>query len=205
MNILTTPWIAEKSFGKKILKSLTERWGRYRDVDGDGIPYRTLVGNRHHQSGYFARGTGHDDYTNYSEDPEEWVKNMDRLNKKFETARTMIPKPEIHKREGAKIGVIAFGSTDPAIIEACDYLEAEGTPVNYLRLRALPIQTEVLDFIDDHERVYVIEMNRDGQVHQILTIETPETCTKLISLTHNDGMQITANWVKESILAEESK
>ena len=200
-----TPMDRGKVLWEEDFEKLTEHWGRYRDVDGDGIPYRTLAGNRHHQSGYFARGTGHDDYTNYSEDPEEWVKNMDRLNQKFETARTMIPKPEIHKREGAKIGVIAFGSTDPAIIEACDYLEAEGTPVNYLRLRALPVQSEVLDFIDDHERVYVIEMNRDGQVHQILTIETPETGTKLISLPHNDGMQITANWVKESILAEESK
>jgi len=85
-----------------------------------------------------------------------------------------------------------------------DYLEAEGTPVNYLRLRALPINSEVRDFISQHERVYVIEMNRDGQLHQILTIETPETCTKLISLTHNDGLQITAKWVKESIQAEES-
>jgi 2-oxoglutarate ferredoxin oxidoreductase subunit alpha len=187
------------------MEALTERWGRYRDVEGDGIPYRTLPGNRHHQSGYFARGTGHDDYTNYSEDPEEWVTNMARLNKKFETARTLVPKPEIHQRQGAEIGVIAFGSTDPAIIEACDYLEAEGVPVDYLRLRALPIGPEVIDFIENHERVYVVEMNRDGQLHQILTIETPETRTKLISLTQNDGLQITANWVKETILAEESK
>jgi 2-oxoglutarate ferredoxin oxidoreductase subunit alpha len=186
-------------------EQLTERWGRYLDIDGDGIPYRTLVGNRHPESGYFARGTGHDEYTNYSEDPEEWVANMERLNKKFETARSMIPKPKIHKREGAKIGVIAFGSTDPAITEACDYLEAVGSPVNYLRLLALPIGTEVLDFIDNHERIYVIEMNRDGQLHQILSIEKPESSTKLISLTHNDGLQITANWVKETILTEENK
>jgi 2-oxoglutarate/2-oxoacid ferredoxin oxidoreductase subunit alpha len=187
------------------MEALTERWGRYLDVDGDGIPYRTLAGNRHHQSGYFARGTGHDDYTNYSEDPQEWVDNMDRLNKKFETARLMVPKPEIHRREGAEIGVIAFGSTDPAITEACDYLEAEGVSIDYLRLRALPISTEILDFINEHEHVYVVEMNRDGQLHQILSIETPETCTRLISLTHNDGLQITANWVKESILAKENE
>jgi len=200
-----TPMDRGKVLWEEDFEKLTERWGRYRDVDGDGIPYRTLMGNRHPKSGYFARGTGHDDYTNYSEDPKEWVANMDRLNKKFETARTMMPKPEIHKRESAKIGVIAFGSTDPAIIEALDYLEAEGTPVNYLRLRALPVQSEVLDFINDHERIYVIEMNRDGQVHQILSIESPETRSKLISLPKNDGLQITANWVKESILAEESK
>jgi len=187
------------------IEKLTERWGRYLDVDGDGIPYRTLLGNRHHESGYFARGTGHDDYTNYSEDPEEWVANMERLNKKFDTARTLVPKPKIHTREGAEIGVIAFGSTDPAIVEACDYLDAEGVPVDYLRVRALPIYKEVLEFIDNHARVYVIEMNRDGQLHQILTLETPETCTKLISLTHNDGLQITASWVKESILAKENE
>lgn len=187
------------------MNNLTERWGRYLDVDGDGIPYRTLAGNRQFESGYFARGTGHDDYTNYSEDPEEWVANMERLNRKFDTAQKMVPKPEIHHRDGAKIGVIAFGSTDHAIIEACDYLESEGTPVDYLRLLALPIDTEVTDFIDDYERVYVVEMNRDGQLHQILTIETPETRTKLISLTHNDGLQVTANWVKETILTEESK
>jgi 2-oxoglutarate ferredoxin oxidoreductase subunit alpha len=185
--------------------NLTERWGRYRDVDGDGIPYRTLAGNRHPKSGYFARGTGHDDYTNYTEDPEEWVANMERLNRKFETARSMVPKPVVQTREGAEIGVIAFGSTDPAVIEACDYLEAEGTPVDYLRILALPVVPEVIDFIDNHKRVFVVEMNRDGQLHQILTIETPETCTKMVSLTHNDGLQITANWLKEAILAEESK
>jgi 2-oxoglutarate ferredoxin oxidoreductase subunit alpha len=187
------------------LEKLTERWGRYRDVDGDGIPYRTLVGNRHPQSGHFTRGTGHDDYTNYSEDPNDWAVNMERLNKKFKTAYAMVPKPEIDLRSGSKIGIIAVGSTDPAIIEACDYLEADGIPVDYLRLRAIPISTEVLDFIDQHDRVYVVEMNRDGQLHQILSIETPETCTKLISLTHNDGLQITAKWVKEAILAEENK
>ncbi len=186
------------------MEKLTERWARYGDVDGDGIPYRTLAGNRHPQSGYFARGTGHDDYTNYSEDPQDWVANMDRLNKKFDTARSLVPKPEIHKRANAKIGVIAFGSTDPSITEACDYLEAAGTPVDYLRLRALPITHEVVDFIDGYERVYVVEMNRDGQLHQILTIETPDTRSKLISLTHNNGLQVTANWVKETILAEES-
>jgi 2-oxoglutarate ferredoxin oxidoreductase subunit alpha len=200
-----TPMDRGKVLWEEDMEALTERWGRYLDVDKDGIPYRTVAGNRNPQSGYFARGTGHDDYTNYSEDPEEWVANMDRLNKKFETARTMVPKPEIHSRKGAEIGIIAFGSTDPAITEACDYLEAEGTPIDYLRLRALPITTEVINFIDEHEHVYVVEMNRDGQLHQILSIETPETCTRLISLTHNDGLQITAKWVKESILAKENE
>jgi 2-oxoglutarate ferredoxin oxidoreductase subunit alpha len=130
---------------------------------------------------------------------------MDRLSKKFETARSEMPKPVIQHRDGAKIGIISVGSTDPAILEACDYLEKEGLPIDYLRLRALPINSEVIEFINKYDRIYVIEMNRDGQLHEILSIETPETCTKLNSLTHNDGLPITAKWVKESIQAEEKK
>jgi 2-oxoglutarate ferredoxin oxidoreductase subunit alpha len=194
-----------KILWEKDFEKLTERWGRYLDVDGDGIPYRTLPGNRHPDSAYFARGTGHDPYTNYSEDPEVWAENMDRLAKKFELARSAMPKPVIKHRDGAKLGIISVGSTDPPILEACDYLETEGMPIDYLRLRALPIDSKVTDFINNYDRVYVIEMNRDGQLHQILSIETPETCTKLISLTHNDGLQITAKWIMESIQAEESK
>lgn len=198
-----TPMDRGKVLWEEDFENLEERWGRYLDLDGDGIPYRTLAGNRHPESAYFTRGTGHDPYTNYSEDPEEWVSNMDRLAKKYETARSIVPKPVIQYRKDASIGVIAFGSTDPAILEACDFLETEGTPVDYLRLRALPIDSKVLEFINNHKRVYVIEMNRDGQLHQILTIETPETRTKLISLTHNDGLQITARWVEETIQVEE--
>jgi 2-oxoglutarate ferredoxin oxidoreductase subunit alpha len=186
-------------------ENLEKRWGRYIDEDGDGIPYRSVVGNRHPQSGYFTRGTGHDDFAHYSEKPEDWKRNMDRLNRKFETARSMVPKPEINNRKGAKIGIIGFGSTDPAITEACDYLETAGIPVDYLRLRALPITDETCEFIEALDRVYVIEMNRDGQLHQIISLETPENCTKLISLKHNDGLQITAEWVKKSVMAKEIK
>jgi 2-oxoglutarate ferredoxin oxidoreductase subunit alpha len=200
-----TPMERGKVLWEEDLEKLTEPWGRYLDVDGDGIPYRTVVGNRHPLSGYFTRGTGHDEYANYSEDPDTWVKNMERLNKKFDTAREIVPRPEIHPRPGAKIGIIAFGSTDPAIHEACDYLEAEGLPIDYLRLLALPINQEVIDFVKNHERVYVIEMNRDGQMHQILTVEMPQYGTKLFSLTLNDGLQMTAAWAKEAIQAEESK
>jgi 2-oxoglutarate ferredoxin oxidoreductase subunit alpha len=192
-----------KVLWEKDFENLTERWGRYLDIDGDGIPHRTVPGNRHPESAYFARGTGHDTYTNYSEDPEVWAANMDRLARKFETARSSMPKPVIQHRDGATLGIISVGSTDPAIIEACDYLETEGLPIDYLRLRALPIDSDVIEFINKYDRVYVIEMNRDGQLHQILLIETPETRAKLISLPHNDGLQITAKWVKESIQAEE--
>jgi 2-oxoglutarate ferredoxin oxidoreductase subunit alpha len=200
-----TPMNRGKVLWEEDIENLSERWSRYQDMDGDGIPYRTVVGNRHPQSGYFTRGTGHDVNANYSEEPDDWVANMDRLNNKFETARAMMPKPVIQRRDGSKIGVIAYGSTDPAIKEACDYLEDEGLPVDYLRITALPIASEELAFIEEFERVYVIEMNRDGQLHQILTIETQGNSNKLISVTNNDGLQITAKWAKEAILAQENK
>jgi 2-oxoglutarate ferredoxin oxidoreductase subunit alpha len=200
-----TPIKRGKVLWEEDFEKLTEKWGRYLDKDGDGIPYRTVPGNRHPASAYFARGTGHDEYATYSEDGETWVKNMKRLNVKFDTARTLVPEPEIHTLEGAKIAIIAVGSTDPAILEARDYLLEGGTKIDYLRLRALPICSAVMNFIRNYEHIYVIEMNRDGQLHQILSLEMPECATSLISLTHNDGLQITATWVKEAIQAKENK
>jgi 2-oxoglutarate ferredoxin oxidoreductase subunit alpha len=158
-----TPIKRGKVLWEEDFEKLTEKWGRYLDKDGDGIPYRTVPGNRHPASAYFARGTGHDEYATYSEDGETWVKNMKRLNVKFDTARTLVPEPEIHTLEG------------------------------------------VMNFIRNYEHIYVIEMNRDGQLHQILSLEMPECATSLISLTHNDGLQITATWVKEAIQAKENK
>ncbi|MEN8172580.1 MAG: 2-oxoacid:acceptor oxidoreductase subunit alpha [Chloroflexota bacterium] len=182
-----------------------ENWGRYLDIDGDGIPYRTVPGNRHPRSAYFTRGTGHDEYAKYSEEPEMWAAGMERLLLKFETGRDMLPKPEIHTRKGAKIGLIAFGSTDPAVHEACDLLETEGVAVDYLRLRALPINDEVKKFIENYEHVYVVEMNRDGQLHGILSLEMPAQATSLIPLLRNDGMPLAATWIKDALLAEEQK
>jgi 2-oxoglutarate ferredoxin oxidoreductase subunit alpha len=184
---------------------MTMEWGRYLDIDGDGIPYRTLPGNKHPRSAYFARGTGHDEYANYSEDPEIWNSNMERLNRKFEIARKMVPKPKIYRMDNAKIGIIAFGSTDPSVREARDCLVESDIPTDYLQLRALPLCQEVIDFVRDHERVYIIEMNRDGQLHQIISLDIPECATSLISLTQNDGLPLTAAWVENSILAEERK
>ncbi|MEA3351286.1 MAG: 2-oxoacid:acceptor oxidoreductase subunit alpha [Chloroflexota bacterium] len=200
-----TPIKRGKILWEEDLDNLDWEWGRYLDKDGDGIPYRTVPGNQHPKSAYFTRGTGHDEYAKYSEDPETWEANLERLNQKFELARTMVPKPEIITREGAEIGIIAFGSTDPAIREACDYLDATGVPVDYLRLRALPINTDVIDFTHDHRRVYVIEMNRDGQLHQIISLDMPDQATKLTSLTYNNGLQLTADWVKNTIMVEEMK
>ena len=180
-------------------------WGRYLDVDGDGIPYRTVVGNRHPRSAYFTRGTGHDELGRYSEDPEVWQRVLDRIAKKFETAKKYMPRPEIHPRENAKIGVIAFGSTDPAIKEAGDLLEKDGIPVDYLRLRAIPFTEEVDDFIQRHEKICVVEMNQQGQLHQLLTLAYPQYATRLHSAAHMDGLPLTARWVYDQIQSLEEK
>ncbi len=179
-------------------------WGRYLDIDGDGIPYRTVPGNRHPRSAYFTRGTGHDDYARYSEDPENWKKLMARLKKKFQTAKQYVPQPVVEDN-GAPIGIIAYGSTDPAIFEARHMLAEEGIQTDYLRLRAVPFTQEVTDFIASHERVYVVEQNRDGQMHQLLTLEYSDDARKLISIAQLDGLPPTAKWVVDSIRAQEVK
>jgi 2-oxoglutarate ferredoxin oxidoreductase subunit alpha len=199
-----SPMNRGKVLWEQDIEKMAGKWGRYQDVDGDGIPYRTLPGNQNPASAYFARGTGHDDFANYSEDPVEWSANMTRLGRKFETARTMVPRPEVHTMKNPRFGILSFGSTDPAIQEARDRLAAEGTPSDYLRLRALPISDEVLDFFRDHDRVYVIEMNRDGQLRQILSTEITGCETTLVSLTHNDGLALTAAWIQAAIMVEEA-
>ena len=188
-------------------KILTERngdWGRYLDIDGDGIPYRTVPGNRHHQSAYFARGTGHDPYGRYSEEPDLWEKGMERLAYKVDKARTLCPQPVI-LGVGSKIGIISFGSADPAVIEARDLLASDGVKVDYLRLRAVPFGPSVKEFITSHERVYVVEINRDGQMNQLLMLDNPEYATRLTSVCHTDGLPLTANWIVENIRSHEEK
>ena len=185
------------------LEKIKDEWGRYLDLDGDNIPYRTVPGNKHPRSAYYARGTGHDDFANYSEKPEEWEENLDRINRKIESSRAILPKPEITTRSGAKSGVIAFGSTDSAIREACDSLQDEGLILDYLRVRALPVASEVLDFIQTYERIYVIENNRDGQMHSILSLELPDRAADLVSVSHIDGMPLSADWIKAAVMEEE--
>ncbi len=199
-----TPMKRGKVLWEEDLEKLASEWGRYRDLDGDGIPYRTVLGNQHPQSAYFTRGTGHDEYARYCEDPETWVRNMERLERKFQTARQMVPKPEVHTIKGARVGIIAFGSTDPAIQEARDLLARQGVPTDYLRLRALPLSDEVHEFIRAHDTVYVVEMNRDGQLHGIITLDVPDCALRLVSLRCNDGLPLTATWVSQAVLAKES-
>lgn len=187
------------------LERLNGNWARYKDVDGDGIAYRTLPGNRHPMAAYFTRGTGHDDRANYSEDPVNWQELLNRLRRKFELARTMVPAPVIEQLPDAKIGLIGFGSTEPAITEARHQMAQAGLPTDFMRVRALPFTQGVTDFLRDHARNYVIEMNRDGQLHQLLTLEAPELATRLVSVAHTDGLPLTARLVRERVMGNEER
>jgi 2-oxoglutarate ferredoxin oxidoreductase subunit alpha len=178
-------------------------WGRYMDVDGDGIPYRTVPGNRHPLSAYFSRGTGHDEFARYTEDREAWLKNAARIKKKYETGRAYLPKPIVSQSEGAEICILAVGSVDPAIQEACQSLAEAGIPVDYMRVRAIPFDESVRNFVEEHARTYVVEINRDGQLHKLLTLEVPDLATRLVSLSHSDGLPLTAAWIIAAIQAKE--
>jgi 2-oxoglutarate ferredoxin oxidoreductase subunit alpha len=177
-----------------------DEFARYRDVDGDGIPYRTLPGTDHQKAAYFLRGSGHNEYAHYSERPEDYVANMERIARKYETARCYMPKPVIDDSEGAAVGLIAYGSVDPAVKEACSRLAAQETKIDYLRIRAVPFTDEVHEFIHKHDRTYVVEMNTQGQMHMLLRLEVPDQAMKLISLTHNNGLPMSARWIVEAVI-----
>jgi 2-oxoglutarate/2-oxoacid ferredoxin oxidoreductase subunit alpha len=195
-----------KVLWEKDLEQLNGVWARYKDVDGDGIPFRTVAGNKHHAAAYFTRGTGHDENARYTEDADNWEANMARLKHKYDTARSLVPKPILSTMKGAKIGIIAYGSTETAVEEARWLLKQEkGPKSNFLRMRALPCTDEVIRFIQSHERIYIVEANRDGQLRQILSAAMPEQAGKFLSAAHNDGLPLTARWIKEAILAQEEK
>jgi 2-oxoglutarate/2-oxoacid ferredoxin oxidoreductase subunit alpha len=174
-------------------------FARYKDTDGDGIGYRTLPGTDHPLASYFTRGSGHNEKAMLSEKSEDWVVNMDRLGRKFETARTLVPAPEIDLVEGAEIGIIGFGSATPAVVEARDQLAARGIKTSYLRLRALPMNETVTEFVGRHKRTYVVEMNSDAQLLQLLRMHTPELATTLHAANKNDGLPLTAKWLSSVI------
>jgi 2-oxoglutarate/2-oxoacid ferredoxin oxidoreductase subunit alpha len=180
-------------------------WYRYRDYDGDAIPYRTVPGTDHPRAAYFTRGTGHNDKAIYSERSEDWLQNMDRLRRKFEGARKTLPQPVIDYDASKKVGIISYGSNDPAIEEARDRLAADGIETNYLRIRALPLAQEVHEFVANHERVYVVENNYDGQMHQILRMEIPQDNRHMISLALGDTLPMTAHWIHTQITRQEQK
>jgi 2-oxoglutarate ferredoxin oxidoreductase subunit alpha len=188
--------------GKVLSAEDVERLGgfaRYRDVDGDGIPYRTLPGTDHPLAAYFTRGSGHNDEAQYSERPEDWANNMARLNRKLDTARTLVPKPVVTTAKGAKVGIISYGTNDPAIVEGRDRLESKGLKTSYLRLRALPIEDTTRKFIEKHDRIYVIENNTDGQMASLIHMEYPELAPKVMSVCQSNGMPLSARWVTENV------
>ena len=179
------------------------KWGRYLDVDGDGIPYRTIPGTDHPLSAYFARGTGHNEMADYSERSDDWIENMRRLGKKMETARRLLPPPVIESHGDAEIGIITFGTNDDAIREARDWLADEGIKTGCLRVRALPLASSVSDFIAAYRRVYVIENNFDGQLNQLIRLEHAGDVTHLRSLALGDGLPMTPSWIYDRIKEQE--
>ena len=180
---------------------------RYKDVDGDGIGYRTLPGTKHPKAGFLTRGSGHNEQAIYSERPEVYVGNMDRLAHKFETARSRLPKPEIQDAKGAEVGVLAYGTTHWAIVEALDQLRKEqGVTAGYCRVRAFPISLEVFDFIHRHRRVYVVEQNRDAQMLSLLRMEVDAAdAGRLRSVLHYNGLPVDARSVTDAIVAQEAR
>jgi 2-oxoglutarate/2-oxoacid ferredoxin oxidoreductase subunit alpha len=180
-------------------------FARYKDVDGDGIPYRTLPGTDHPAAAYFTRGSGHNDKALYSERPEDYENNMLRLARKFETAKTLVPKPKAEGTGKEKVGIIAFGTSHFAVVESRDQLERElETPTDYLRIRSFPFTQEVHDFVAQHDRVYVVEQNRDAQMLNLLKVDLdPVETVKLHSVLHFNGLPIDARSVTSAIATQE--
>ncbi|MBX7212570.1 MAG: 2-oxoacid:acceptor oxidoreductase subunit alpha [Thermoflexales bacterium] len=194
--------------GKVLTAADLERLGgfaRYKDVDGDGIGYRTLPGTEHPLAAYFTRGTGHNERAGYSEKPEDWTRNLERLDRKHDTARKLCPQPVVEQVEGAEIGLVAFGSVTAAVEEARAMLAREGIKASLLRPRALPLAEGVRDFIAAHKRTYVIEMSQHHQLCDIIRLEMPELAGRVLPLNLCDGLPVTAKWVSENLLARETK
>ena len=194
--------------GKVLTAEDLDRLGgfaRYRDVDGDGIGWRTLPGTQHPKAAYFTRGSGHNDAAGYTEKPDEYVAVMDRLARKFENARKLVPGPVTVRDGSSKIGFLAYGSTDFALRESLDQIEKEyGQDVDYMRIRAYPFAHEIHDFVASHERVYVVEQDRDAQLASLLKLDLPaDQVTKLRSILHYNGLPLDARTVTEEFATKE--
>jgi len=196
--------------GKVLSKEDLDRLGgfaRYKDVDGDGIGYRTLPGTSHPAAAYFARGSGHNEKAQYSERADDFENNMERLNRKFETARSFVPRPEIIKGNNAKIGIIGYGTSHWGITESRDQLREEyKIETDYLRLRAYPFTREVHAFIEQHGRVYVVEQNRDAQMLSLLKLDVkPELIARMHSIAHITGLPLDARSITDELTTMEGK
>lgn len=208
-------WMAEpfeypsKPFrrGKVLTKEALDKnqvFHRYADVDGDGVPWRTLPGNAHRMAAYFTRGSGHTPQATYSEKPQDWQEVLDRIAKKIENAKGHLPEPVVEREARAKAGLMAYGSTHPAIVEARDLLAKKGLKTNYLRLRSLPLNGEVEKFLTGCERVYLVEQNQQGQMANLVRMECPNEARKLRSVLHYNGMPIDAETIVEAVVSRES-
>jgi 2-oxoglutarate ferredoxin oxidoreductase subunit alpha len=180
-------------------------FARYRDVDGDAIGWRTLPGTNHPKAAYFTRGSGHNDAAGYTEKPGEYIALMERLSRKFENARKLVPAPETVRDGTSKIGFLAFGTTDFALRESLDQIKAEyGQTVDYMRIRAYPFAHEIHDFVASHERVYVVEQNRDAQMASLLKLDLPgDQVVKLRSILHYNGLPVDARTISEEFATRE--
>ncbi|HLX86366.1 MAG TPA: 2-oxoacid:acceptor oxidoreductase subunit alpha [Terriglobales bacterium] len=201
------PFDRGKVLSKQDLEKLGGGFSRYKDVDGDGIGYRTLPGTDHPMAAYFTRGSGHNEKAQYSERPDDFERGMERLNKKFETARSAVPRPEVVANGKSKIGILGYGTTHWAITESRDQLLAEHKlETDYLRVRAYPFSREVHEFIEKHDRVYVVEQNRDGQLASLLKLDIrPELTPRLRSICHIHGLPIDARSVTDELMMMEGK
>jgi 2-oxoglutarate ferredoxin oxidoreductase subunit alpha len=187
------------------LTALEGKWGRYDDVDGDGIPWRTLPGTDHPFASYFTRGSGHDSHARYSEKPQDYKATVDRLAKKYETAKLFVPAPAVDRREHAKIGFIAYGTTTWALEESRDQLRRErGIETSYFRLRALPFTEELKAFVAAHDRIYIVEQNRDGQMGELIRLEVGEDQRKIRKILHYTGLPCDGRTITDAVLQMES-
>jgi 2-oxoglutarate ferredoxin oxidoreductase subunit alpha len=183
-----------------------KEFGRYLDVDGDGVPYRTYPGTHPTRGAFFTRGTTKDRYARYSESGPDYVDNMQRLLRKFETAKSLVPKPELTAAEHpARFGAIYYGSTSSAMQEALDSLAAQGIYVNALRVRAFPFQDEIAAFVASHNKVFVVEQNRDAQLKTLLVNDAGVNPASLVPVLHYDGTPITARFITDAIAAQVRK
>lgn len=190
-----------KVLSSKDLDELTEQFGRYLDRDGDGITYRTLPGTHPTKGSFFTRGTSRDEYARYTEDGEPYARNMDRLVKKWETAKQYVPEPEFYQEKNrSRDGMIFFGTSTYAALEALEQLSADGLPLDALRLRATPFSDAVRDFIAQHDRVYVVEQNRDAQMRSLLINELEINPLRLVPVLNYDGFPITAEAIRKQVL-----